>query len=232
MSGRASWWLITLNNPTKDDRDSLELPPDYVKEMYYQDEIGEKNGILHIQLALNTTQLRLATIKEWLPRAHIEAAQHTGKVKNYCKKLATSVPGTFVHWKRNRQTNEIETENNNEEGWTLRVILLTLAQYCEECIGFTVAGEYSVEEARDLYNVALNHIIRLRPELIDKFTGSRVLPAWIATYRTQINLWKSYLTSDPVEDDLEPLVSQSWMGLPETWDVSSGIIEIKTEDCI
>lgn len=103
---RASWWLITINNPTDVERNLLKDPADFVKEMWYQDEIGEQ-GTLHIQLCLNTSQVRFSQVKTWLgPQAHIEAARNSQACKNYCRKQDTSVADTFTHWKR--ETNTIE----------------------------------------------------------------------------------------------------------------------------
>lgn len=63
-----------------------------------QDEIGEENGTLHIQFAVNTAQVRMSSLCEWLPRAHFEAARNANAVANYCKKTKTSVEGTqFEH---------------------------------------------------------------------------------------------------------------------------------------
>lgn len=95
---RASYWIVTINNPTPEIRALLKSPEDFVKQMWYQDEIGE-SGTLHIQLCINSTQVRFSQIKDWLPRAHIEAARNSQACKNYCKKSDTSVPGTFVYFK-------------------------------------------------------------------------------------------------------------------------------------
>lgn len=62
-----------------------------------QDEIGE-NGTLHIQFALNTRQIRLSQIKEWLPRAHLEVAKNANAITNYVSKVQTAVANSqFEH---------------------------------------------------------------------------------------------------------------------------------------
>lgn len=108
MSGRGSWWSITINNPTQQDYEKLKSPRDFVREMWYQTEVGEE-GTKHIQCCINTTQQRFSAIKQWLDRAHIELARNKEALKKYCRKSETSVPGTFVHWP-DSQTNEIEEE--------------------------------------------------------------------------------------------------------------------------
>lgn len=106
---RGSWWSITINNPTQQDYDKLKSPATFVKEMWYQTEIGDKCGTPHIQLCLNTTYQRFGSIKLWLPTAHIELARNKEALKNYCRKSETSVAGSFHHWP-DRPTNEIIEE--------------------------------------------------------------------------------------------------------------------------
>lgn len=49
-SKRASWWSITINNPTDGDREAVKSEnwPTWVKRFKLQEEVGE-NGTLHIQ---------------------------------------------------------------------------------------------------------------------------------------------------------------------------------------
>lgn len=227
------WWIITLNNPTKNDREAITSPPDFVREAWYQEEIGS-TGTLHFQMAVHTDQSRPSAIKEWLKRAHIEVAQNKNKVINYCRKKETSVENTFRYYKRPNYTETaVLDEEPNEEGWTMRVILQTLAQFVQwENLELNPVGMTKDTMAAETYEQALNTILKYRPELVDKLTGSRVYPAWKLTWRTQMNLWDAFLNSpqeEPAEASIHP---KEWLGLPEVWDVSNGVIEIKTEDCI
>lgn len=96
-TSRSSWWSITINNPTEDDRLRLSeghLPP-FVKKVKFQDELGGKQNTLHIQAAANTAQVRFAAVKQWLPRAHIEPCRRNPyALTNYVGKKDTAVPGT------------------------------------------------------------------------------------------------------------------------------------------
>lgn len=91
---KATWWSITINNPTDEDRELLAHPPDFIKQVMGQDERGEE-GTLHIQAALQCkTQQRFSAIKAWLPRAHIEPARNIKALQNYVNKDDTAVAGT------------------------------------------------------------------------------------------------------------------------------------------
>lgn len=102
---RASWWSLTLNNPTDDDRTKVHNnPPRWLRSIKGQDEIGKETGTVHLQMVINTDQVRFSSIKEWLSKAHIKPAltkDHKANLMNYVHKQDTSVPGTqFEHkWK-------------------------------------------------------------------------------------------------------------------------------------
>lgn len=93
MTERASWWSITINNPTEEDRAALQHPPTWVKLVKCQDEVGD-NGTLHIQGAVNTTQVRFSQVKNWLSRAHIEIARDKSALLKYVEKSETAVDGS------------------------------------------------------------------------------------------------------------------------------------------
>jgi len=102
---RGSWWSITINNPTEQDRQTIHGPaPRWLRMIKGQDEVGE-NGTLHIQAVANTAQIRKSAICDWLSRAHIELARNVNALANYVSKDKTSVDGTqFEH-------NYIDNEN-------------------------------------------------------------------------------------------------------------------------
>jgi hypothetical protein len=87
------WWSITINNPTVEDRQALATLPRFVKEIGGQEEVGE-TGTPHFQCYLHTQRCRMAQIKKWLKRAHIEGARNPEALKNYVAKSKTAVAGT------------------------------------------------------------------------------------------------------------------------------------------
>lgn len=92
MSGKASCWSITINNPTEDDTiqwQALKNAP-WVKEVKGQLEKGD-NDTPHIQGMVRTEHVRFAQIKRALPRAHIEPAKNTLALSNYVEKVDTRV---------------------------------------------------------------------------------------------------------------------------------------------
>lgn len=99
---KATWWMITINNPVQADRELLQGSniPGFVRSIAHQDEIGEKDGTLHIQGVIQCkSQQRFSAIKAWLPRAHIEVVRDINKAKQYVKKQETAVEGTYQEYK-------------------------------------------------------------------------------------------------------------------------------------
>lgn len=91
---KATWWSVTINNPTQEDRSLLKTPPDFIRKIEGQDEVGE-GGTLHIQAYIQCkAQQRFSAIKAYLPRAHIQAARNIKALQQYVRKDDTAVPGT------------------------------------------------------------------------------------------------------------------------------------------
>lgn len=92
-TGKASWWSITINNPTDDDKQqwsSLGNLP-WVKETKGQLEHPE-GGTLHIQGAVRTDYGRFfQKLCEALPRAHVEPARNDMAIQKYVVKPETRV---------------------------------------------------------------------------------------------------------------------------------------------
>lgn len=82
--------MVTLNNPTVEDRLRVRTLPHIVKYHCGQDEIGDE-GTLHIQSYVYSDYIRRSALSKWLPRAHFEKAIKPQAVANYVKKTATSV---------------------------------------------------------------------------------------------------------------------------------------------
>lgn len=91
---RASYWSITINNPTDDDKaqwSALGQQP-WVKTVEGQLERGTEQGTLHIQGYVKTQHGRfLQKLRAALPRAHVEIAKNPTALVKYCKKEETRV---------------------------------------------------------------------------------------------------------------------------------------------
>jgi len=199
---RFYWWSVTINNPEDGSRQALIERPEWVKEMWYQDEVGAQ-GTLHIQACIYTNQIRFSSMKQWLPMAHIEAAKNKDALIRYCQKSETSVEGTYVHWRdmNSRPANVIEegadmVENTN---FTLSDILMMIASHVQE-------DEWSECDAKEQYEAAVNRLIALTPHLVDKFTRQNVFSSWKIINLTYLRLLQQIQNN---EEDFEEQVSQS-----------------------
>jgi len=171
---RSSWWSVTLFDVSDEKRALLRAPPEFVREMVYQDEITPTTQRLHIQCAVNTTQIRFSQLSEWLQGAHIEKAYKPGEaLVNYCSKRKTAVPGTQVHYTTRqsvRQTNDIE-DAPPIPAFSLKEILLTIAAYVHE-------DDAIESDLTDMYHMALDKIARVCPDLLEKVTRQNIFQAW------------------------------------------------------
>jgi len=82
---RATCWSITINNPTDADLRPT-LPAKWV--LTGQIEQG-KEGTVHYQGMLTTTQVWRSAVKKILPRAHIEPAKNKAALQKYVSKEDT-----------------------------------------------------------------------------------------------------------------------------------------------
>lgn len=91
MSDRATYWSVTINNPTSSDEDCLHRARGMGWEVVGQIEEGD-NGTPHYQLAVNTkSQQRFSALKKVFPRGHIEAARKPLALRTYVKKEETRI---------------------------------------------------------------------------------------------------------------------------------------------
>jgi hypothetical protein len=174
---RASWWSITINNPTDLDREALKMEnwPSFVKRFDGQDEVGA-DGTLHIQGALNTAQVRFRAVKDWLTRAHIEAARDKSALLKYVQKSPTAVGGTF--------------RSENREYLTMEKALQKLVMYWEpldERRCEVLKCDY-VKISTEEYWLAVNDLLLEDSTLVQLFTNPQMLRAWIHTK----NVWLKY----------------------------------------
>lgn len=203
LTVRASWWSLTLNNPTDDDRTIVHNnPPRWLRSIKGQDEIGGKNNTLHIQMVLNTDQVRASSIKEWLRRAHIKAAltkEHKANLMNYVHKQETAVPGTqFQHqWREESKS-------------------LTMAQALMKIAELAWTDEQCNEQLRDHFNnthkyltkeqvyelefwECVNLLLAQDENLVALYTQPQYIRAWTRTRKVWI---KKALDSQTDSDNL------------------------------
>lgn len=88
MSARASAWSVTINNPTKDDEEYMNLARQKGWKVEGQLERGEQ-GTPHYQLLVKTPQVRFSAVKKAFPRAHIEVARNVAALEQYVNKEET-----------------------------------------------------------------------------------------------------------------------------------------------
>lgn len=182
-------WLCTLNNPTDEERALIANPPDYVQELWYQDEIGEKEGTLHIQLAMRTTEVRKSAIIKDFPRMWVDKAINKLACANYCSKGQTSVPGSRQHW-----TRQTDTETNEpEKPLTAAQVMLMIALW--------IPDDNLLSDPEVQYQESVRQIIQYTPELLPVITGSRVLPQWRLTYPVFIDKARSMSCTDEQPTD-------------------------------
>jgi len=203
---RFYWWSVTINNPTDESRLALSSPPEWVKEMWYQDEVGEQ-GTLHIQAAIYTNQIRFSSMKQWLPMAHIEAAKNKDALVRYCQKSETAVQGTYTHFlAQNARPANVIYNNDEEElvenfNFSLSEILMMIASHVHE-------DEWHECDAREQYEAAVNRLTVLCPHLVDKFTRQNVLASWRIVNFTYLRLLQQIQNESEEVEEVSQSVSQ------------------------
>jgi len=166
-TAKGFYWICTQHNITPEIRSLLKSPPPYIVEMWYQDEIGEQTGALHLQIAMRTLEVRKSAILKDFPTMWIQKAINKMACINYCSKVddPTAVKGTFVHF--TRPTNEI-----------IEASLPLRQEEIMEIIAHWVHEDDLASEADVQYHHALNDIITVRPELLTALASSRIQPIW------------------------------------------------------
>jgi len=193
---KASYWLLTINNPTAEDRKELKDPVELIRQAWYQDEIGQE-GTLHIQACLNTKQCRFAAIKAIFPRAHIEAARNAMACKQYCQKSKSSVEGTFQFFTRSpRVENTIEEPQENPMLATLHIMLSALPY------------DYLAKSTEEVYLEVLNDLVSSHPEMVERLTQQRIRTAFCSALIGLTKNYQTYLCEFGLDmPDEEPLSS-------------------------
>lgn len=157
---------------------ALKEHPTFVKMVKYQDEIGDE-GTLHIQGAVQTTQVRFSAIKKWLPRAHIEVARNKKALLNYVEKEDTAVPNTQV---------VIQADY-----LSMDVALKEIAKYQMDYMEWVKRSQVSKRakdgafEKDEFWN-AVRKILVEKPKAVGLFTNPQLERAWIHTRSVWIDL--------------------------------------------
>lgn len=177
---RASCWSFTINNPIDSDFQSLQKTrcPGFVKEIHYQEEIGE-NGTPHIQGCALTTQVRGSAMKDWLPRAHLEVARKKQALLDYVKKPETAVPGTQVVVQADYLAMDMALKEiaKYEMDW---------ADWFKSATSDKRVKDKAFEK-EEFWN-AVKQILLERPQAVGLFTNPQLERAWINTRSVWIEL--------------------------------------------
>jgi hypothetical protein len=216
MSVRASWWSLTINNPTPDDRAALKAPPKFVLDMVYQDEIGKKCGTLHIQGCIHTIYNRVSALNEWLPRAVISKAKKPpGALLNYCKKSDTAVKDTQVEWHSQTtaaeiEANEIIEANASSLGFLQALRMLAAVSIIPQDL------QDQGNAVEEMYKSALGTLFHRNANHLQGLTGARILPTYKLIWSellTEAAESMDYGTFPTDDDDNEPEVFTEWRDL-------------------
>lgn len=171
---RGSHWSITINNPTDGDREAIENPPSFVKKVILQDEEGGKQGTLHIQAYVNTAQVRVAQVKSWLKRAHIEIARDKNALMKYVQKSETSVPGT---------QKVIETEYLTMDKALMKLAAISQTypsdRDMERYMDMSPAEQVRADKAEFWRLVRI--VLECEPRQVGLFTNPQLERAWLNT---------------------------------------------------
>jgi len=87
---RSNHWSLTINNPTASDYEEMDRARQKGWKVTGQIEKGEE-GTPHLQLHLQTPQVRFSAVKKAFTRAHIEVARNAQALENYVTKDETRV---------------------------------------------------------------------------------------------------------------------------------------------
>lgn len=93
-NSRSRHWMLTINNPCKDDLTHITQEFD---KYVYQFEQGEECGTKHIQLYGYYKNARTFTsVKKTFKRAHIEICKSPKEAIKYCQKNDTRIDGPYI----------------------------------------------------------------------------------------------------------------------------------------
>lgn len=84
---KALYWIVTAFDEDIEKLEGIESFPEYVREIHGGREECPKTLRLHYQgMLVLRRQLRLSTLKKWLPKTHLEICRDVEACKQYCLK--------------------------------------------------------------------------------------------------------------------------------------------------
>lgn len=89
-TSRSNNWSVTINNPTEADHEEIARARQKGWKVMGQEEVGAE-GTPHLQLLVQTPQVRFSAIKKAFSRAHIEIARNVQALAAYVLKDDTRV---------------------------------------------------------------------------------------------------------------------------------------------
>lgn len=178
---RGSYWGLVINNPTEEDRVKLQSPPNWLRRVRGQDEVGEQ-GTLHIQAVCNTEQVRFSSLKSWLPRAHITRLATKLHYENQLKyvhkdETCDNVESRFdlvIRGESEPRTMDSILTRMAQLAWTNQQVAKKLEEYPE-----------TYKKAKDVYEAEYWAIARMmiaeEPATVSTFTVPNLKVAWLNT---------------------------------------------------
>jgi len=145
-STRATCWSLTVNNPTDQDYEDMATANQRSGwKVKGQLEKGA-DGTPHLQLMLQSPQVRFSAVKKQFPRAHIEIARSPAALEKYVGKEETRVgviQDSAMYPSLSKLWSLLFTRNNTEEkdGW--------------DCTQFPRVLPYNEDVARDIQQYPL-----------------------------------------------------------------------------
>lgn len=132
-------WCFTLNNHTKDDIDTLTQQFSVKKSVYvFQEEKGE-NGTRHLQgLVCFPNAISQKSIKQIMPRAHLEVCKNKIASIQYCSKEETRDGNIFT----NMDLSKDKIIKPNKKNTELEIIKLNWEQKIERQYGYEAVEKF------------------------------------------------------------------------------------------
>lgn len=174
QTDKATWWSITEYQPEYQDmlKDNTKWP-DWVKTVYGGLEECPETKRVHFQGALQCVrQVRFSAVKQWLPKAHIEAARSKDALMQYAMKEETAV-------------GEKSAVSNQREYWSMDRLFLEIAKHSLDYEPVIVPGHKVVDPLGYWY--AVRKIIEKEPFRISSFAQPQVEKL----YSNTVSVWRS-----------------------------------------
>lgn len=171
-TSRSNNWSVTINNPTEADHEEIARARQKGWKVTGQEEVGAE-GTPHLQLHVQTPQIRFSAVKKAFSRAHIEAARNVQALANYVVKDDTRVaalpasqqmyPSLSKFW----QLVYVHVENKNWVHWegdrwyldAFRDLGYTTERWERYEADVKFRPEYNEVIAKRIFESCVNHLI-------------------------------------------------------------------------